>query len=184
VEDVRELRTKLNEALTVLHLETPPFTDPTLIGIHEDAAHATPVRAIHIRELRQRLQGTIGSSCYKSVDQFVKDFYQGVLKRQPNTSELSQWISTLESAQANGSSALLTAAQNFGASLFNSTEYQNQGTSNAQFVTDCYWGFLQRTPDESGYGFWLGQLNSQKEISVKQINRSGSGLRFCDSLVD
>jgi hypothetical protein len=44
VEDVRELRTALNEALAVLHLETPPFTDPTLIGAHEDAAQATPVR--------------------------------------------------------------------------------------------------------------------------------------------
>jgi RHS repeat-associated protein len=160
VEDVRELRSALNEALTVLHLQTPPFTDPTLVGAHEDAAHATPVRAVHIRELRERATSSLGSSCYKSIEQFVKDFYQGALQRQPNGTELSQATATLESAQASGATALITAAQNLGATLFNSAEYANFGTSNAQYLTDVYYGFLQRAPDTDGYNFWLDQLDN------------------------
>jgi len=161
VDDVRELRTKLNEALTVLHLDTPPFTDATLVGLSETSnpANATPVKALHIRELRERLKGTLGSSCYKSTDQFVKDFYQGVLQRQPSASELTSASGTLSSAQASSASALITAAQNLGATLFNSSEYAGLSTSNAQFVTDVYWGFLQRAPDTAGYNYWLGLLN-------------------------
>jgi RHS repeat-associated protein len=160
--DVSELRDELNEALNTLHLDKPPFTDPTLVGVSDTSnpANATPVKAIHIRELRERLKGTIGSSCYKSIDQFVKDFYQGVLKRQPNSSELSSATSTLQSAQATSSSALVTAAQNLGTALFTSNDYASLGTSDDQFITDLYNGFLQRTEDTGGHNFWLGVLHS------------------------
>jgi len=59
VEDVRDLRTNLDTALTQLSIPTPPYaTDPTLKGWHEDPLNATPIRAAHIRELRTR--ATIG----------------------------------------------------------------------------------------------------------------------------
>jgi len=59
VEDVRDLRTNLDTALTQLGIPTPPYaTDPTLKGWHEDPLNATPIRAAHIRELRTR--ATIG----------------------------------------------------------------------------------------------------------------------------
>ena len=32
---------------------------------------------IYVENVRERLKGTIGSSCYKSFEQFVKDFYHG-----------------------------------------------------------------------------------------------------------
>lgn len=40
------------------------------------------------------------AECEKSVDQFVRDFYQGALARQPNGGELSNWVNTLSQAQA------------------------------------------------------------------------------------
>jgi RHS repeat-associated protein len=158
VEDVRELRDALDEALNVLHLDTRDYTDPDLVGVHENATHATPVKALHIRELRERLVGTLGSSCYKSIEQFVKDFYQGVLQRQPTPSELASATSTLASAQASGTSALVTAAQSLGTTLFGSSEYASRNTSDSQFITDLYTGFLQRQPDSAGHQWWLDDL--------------------------
>lgn len=181
VEDVRELRTALNEAMTVLHLDVEPFTDPTLVGVHEDAAHATPVKAVHIRELREHLKGTIGSSCYKSIDQFVKDFYQGVLKRQPSSSELSSATSTLQSAQATSSSALITAAQNLGSSLFGSSEYASLGTSDDQFITDQYNGYLQRTEDTSGHNFWLSYLHTPPHTRADVIANFAGSVEFTEN---
>jgi RHS repeat-associated protein len=160
VDDVRQLRTKLNEALTVLHLDVAPFTDPTLVGLSETSnpANATPVKAIHIREFRERLTGNVGSSCYKSIDQFVKDFYQGVLQRQPTAIELSSASASLATAQSQSGSNFITAGQSFGTSLFTSSEYAGLATSDSQFITDLYNGFLQRSPDTSGHQYWLDEL--------------------------
>jgi RHS repeat-associated protein len=100
-----------------------------------------------------------GGSCYKSITQFVQDFYQGVLQRQPTSTELSNWVATLSQAQAQGHGQLIAATQSLGAALFTSTEYANLGTSNAQYVTDLYAGYLGRSPDSGGYNAWLSMLN-------------------------
>lgn len=98
-------------------------------------------------------------SCYKSISQFVQDFYQGVLQTGPNSTDLTNWTTTLTQAQAQGQGQLIASAQSLGSTLLNSTAYSNLGTSNAQFITDLYAGYLQRSPDSGGYNFWLGILN-------------------------
>jgi RHS repeat-associated protein len=155
--DVNELRTKLDEALTALGVRTSNWIDHPLAG----APNGTLIRGVQITQLRQC--ATNGSSCYKPIAQFVKDFYQGAFHRQPTAGELSTWTATLGQAQAQGSGQLLAAAQSLGTTLFNSAEYANLSTSNAQFVTDLYTGYLQRTHDLSGYNFWLGILNSEND---------------------
>jgi hypothetical protein len=162
-DDVNELRTKLNEALTALGLRTSTYIDHPLAG----APSGTLIRVVQIRQLRQCT--TSGSSCYKPIGQFVKDFYQGVLHRQPNAGELSSWTATLGQAQGQGSAQLNAAAQNLGTTLFNSAEYANLNTSNAQFVADLYTGYLQRTHDLSGYNFWLNELNNNGDTRAHQM---------------
>ena len=152
--DIQDLRDRLHDALTALGIITSPYTDSTLAG----APNGTEIKAIHITQLRQRAtSGT--ANCPKSISQFVQDFYQGALGRPPSASELSQWTTTLTQAQAQSSSQLLGAAQGFGASLFNSVEYLNLNTTNAQYITDLYEGYLQRAPDSQGFNFWLDILN-------------------------
>ncbi|HEX3250603.1 MAG TPA: DUF4214 domain-containing protein [Pyrinomonadaceae bacterium] len=110
------------------------------------------------------------STCYKSIDQFIKDFYQGALGRQPNSTELSDWTRKLTQAQGRGVRALIGVAQDLGNSLFTSTEYTNMNTSDTQFVTDLYEAFLQRSPDTSGLNYW---------VSVTPVNgRSNVRLAF------
>ncbi len=155
-DDVMDLRNRLNDALVAMNLQTQPYTDPTLAG----APNGTIVQAVHIRELRQRATSSTGVSCFKSISQFVQDFYQGVLSRQPSATELSQWTATLTQAQMQGSNQLLGAAQSLGAVLFTSAEYTNPpGHDNAAYITDLYEGYLQRAPDSAGYANWLGVLN-------------------------
>ena len=165
-EDVSELRTKLDEALAALGLRASTWVDAALAG----GSSGTMIRGIHITQARQC--ATTGSSCYKSVEQFVKDFYQGVLQRQPSSGssgELASWTATLGQAQAQGSSQLLTAVESLGTTLFGSAEYTGFGTSNEQFEKDLYNGYLQRTPDLSGYAYWLDQLNNHGDTRAHQI---------------
>jgi RHS repeat-associated protein len=98
--------------------------------------------------------------CSVTTDQFVQAFYIGVLNRQPNATELSQKSAALNQAMAQGYGPLLAQAQSLGTELFTSQEYLNRNRTNAEFITDLYWGYLQRAPDQSGYNWWLGILNS------------------------
>jgi RHS repeat-associated protein len=169
--DVRDLREKLDEALVVLSIQTSAYTDSTLAG----APNGTLIKRVHITELRQRAtsgsgsEGSGGDACYKTLSQFVKDFFQGTLKRQPNSDELSQWTNTLTQAQLQGQAQLMGAAQSLGTALFTSPEYLNLNTSNAQYITDLYAGYLQRLPDTPGYNFWLGILNGgETRANIRQ----------------
>jgi RHS repeat-associated protein len=168
--DIQDLRVKLDEALSALGIPTAAYTDDPLAG----TPSGTLIKRVHITELRLRAtsgSGTTGSggACYKSISQFVKDFHQGVLKRQPNSSELSYWTETLSHAQLQGQAQLMSAAQSLGTMLFNSTEYANLNTTNAQYITDLYAGYLQRTPDSGGYNFWLANLNGgESRANIRQ----------------
>ncbi len=154
-DDMQNLRDRLNEALTTLGIQTSTYTDSTLAG----APNGTPIRGAHIRELRERATIGTGSSCSKTISQFVADFYQGALGRQPSGGELSQWTATLAQAQAQSAGQLLGAAQSLGATLFTSAEYVSLNTNNATYITDLYEGYLQRAPDQGGHNFWLNILN-------------------------
>ena len=157
-DDVKDLRDRLHDALIALNLQTSAYTDPTLAG----APNGTLIKGDHIRQLRQRVTGGVSAtpSCSKSISQFIQDSYQGALGRAPSISEMSQWTATLTTAQAQGASQLLGAAQSLAATLFNSAEYNAPpGKSNEAFVTDLYEGYLHRAPDPSGYTNWLTTLN-------------------------
>ena len=81
---------------------------------------------------------------------YVKLLYKNCLSRDPDTGGLIAWVNALD----NG-----TKAKSVVDSFFNSREYKNKKTSNAQFVTDCYHGYLNRNPDNTGYNYWLKRIN-------------------------
>ena len=87
------------------------------------------------------------STCYMTIADFVTAFYQGALSRNPNSTELSEWTLKLSKGQAQGHNKFIKVAQDLGTAIFTSTEYTNLNTSNADYVTDLYLAFLQRTPD-------------------------------------
>jgi RHS repeat-associated protein len=153
--DVKDLRDRLNDALTVLTIPPPTYTDATLNG----APNGTLIKGAHITELRLNVTKGVGAAtCSKSITQFVQDFYQGTFGRQPTVSELSHWVAILTQAQMQGVTPLLNAAQSLGATLFNSVEYTGTTHSNEAYVTDLYEGYLHRAPDPSGFTNWVNTL--------------------------
>jgi YD repeat-containing protein len=95
-------------------------------------------------------------ACWKTPDQFVRDFYQGALARQPLASELGEWTTRL--AQAQTGEQFLSEARIFGNAVFTSTEYANRNRTNSEYVTDLYRAFLQREPDQGGLNWWTGEV--------------------------
>lgn len=89
-----------------------------------------------------------------TADQYIRNFYQSALARQPNSGELSYWLSTLQTAYAQGTSQFWSAMQSLGAALFTSSEYASRGRDNHWYVYDLYHAYLWRDPDSGGWGFW------------------------------
>jgi RHS repeat-associated protein len=125
-----------------------------------------PILAIHIQELRDRVNNAWNSdsSCPPGqtllIEQFIKNFYQGALNRQPNSNELQSWGSQLRQAYYQGQSQLRATAQYMGRQLFKSQAYADRGRDNHWYVYDLYWAYMQRQPDTSGWNYWKSVINS------------------------
>jgi len=102
-----------------------------------------------------------------TADQYVRGFYQGALNRQPNSTELQNWLTTLQSAYAQGQSAFLAAMQNLGESLFSSQEYANRNRSDHDYVYDLYKAYLLRDPDSGGWAFWESQIPGNGRAAIR-----------------
>jgi RHS repeat-associated protein len=102
-----------------------------------------------------------------TADQYVRNFYQSALNRQPNSSELQSWLGTLQSAYSQGQSQFLTAMQNLGESIFSSQEYANRGRSNHDYVYDLYKAYLVREPDGGGWAFWEAGVAANGRAAVR-----------------
>jgi RHS repeat-associated protein len=109
--------------------------------------------------------------CYKSLGNFVADFYVGAFGAGATTTyatDIATWTVTLTKAQAQSTAALLGAAQQMGNSVFTSSAYTSLGTSDGQYVNDLYEAYLQRAGDSGGVGFWTGQVGANGRTAVRQ----------------
>jgi len=102
-----------------------------------------------------------------TADQYVKNFYQSALNRQPTTSELQSWLGTLQSAYAQGQSQFLTAMQNLGDTIFSSQEYANRNRSDRDYVYDLYKAYLLRDPEQAGWDFWTALVPINGRAAVR-----------------
>jgi RHS repeat-associated protein len=89
-----------------------------------------------------------------TVEQFVKNFYQGALNRQPTAAESQAWINLLRQNYYQGQTQLMQSAQFLGRQLFTSNEYNNRHRTDREYVFDLYQAYLQRGPDQMGWDHW------------------------------
>ena len=89
-----------------------------------------------------------------TADQYIRNFYQKALARQPNSTELNSWLSTLQTAYVQGSSQFWSAMMNLGAAVFTSAEYAGRNRDNHWYVYDLYQAYLWRDPDPGGWAHW------------------------------
>ena len=88
---------------------------------------------------------------YRLYQVFDRDPAQG------DTTGLGYWIS-----QADGGMDLSEVAARFIDSTEFSTTY-GDNLSNAEFITSLYTNFLNRTADQSGFDWWVAQLNTNAD---------------------
>jgi RHS repeat-associated protein len=110
--------------------------------------------------------------CYKSIGNFVADFYVGAFGAGATTTyatDIATWTVTLTKAQAQSTGALIGAAQQMGISVFSSSAYTSLGTTDNQYVNDLYESYLQRNPagDPGGVAFWTGQVAVNGRTQVR-----------------
>ena len=87
-----------------------------------------------------------------TAEQYVRNFYQSALNRQPTPTELQNRLSTLQSAYTQGATQFLTAMQSLGTDIFTSAEYNEP--NNLEYVKDLYRSYLFREGEQSGLDFW------------------------------
>jgi RHS repeat-associated protein len=126
-------------------------------------AQMTGVERENIYRGGQLLAVYESDACYKTIGNFVIDFYVGAFGAGATTTyatDIATWADTLTRAQAQSTNALLGAAQQLGISVFGSSAYTGLGTTNTQYVNDLYEAYLQRDPaaDPSGVAFWTNEV--------------------------
>ena len=98
---------------------------------------------------------TMSSGDDVRLARFVTNLYYGALQRDPTPTELQDKVNQLAAAGATSQSQLLTTASQIARSLFTSTNYETSPYhSDVQYVSDLYYAYLQRGPDDSGLHWW------------------------------
>lgn len=93
----------------------------------------------------------VAGASRSSVDGFVERLYSYTLNRSADAAGRAYWADLLISKKSSGSEV----ANGF----FSSQEFISRNLSNEQFVSTLYKVFFDRTPDQAGLNYWVGQLN-------------------------
>src|SRR5207237_3803066 len=93
-------------------------------------------------------------------DQYVQNFFQAALVRQPNSAEQLYWDNILRAAYPHGQNSLAMAVREMGRTVFESAEYSARNRNDRDFVFDLYESYLMRAPDDQGWDFWTLQVPS------------------------
>lgn len=108
------------------------------------------------------------SNVYSYVlDDYIRNFYQSALNRQPDEAELNQWRGSLRAAYLQGQWQFRDAMRNLGSTLFTSQAYVARNRSDSEFVYDLYKAFLYREPDPDGYAYWVSVVPTNGRDNVR-----------------
>lgn len=152
-----------DKSFTRSGLSMPPAFD-----LKQSTGRAVEKGAVEFNHAPSSLRGkftaptapAMQESCYKSIEQFIRDTYENIVLRQPHADEFTYWNDLLVQAQMQGVSQLVTQAQDVGRTLFHSQEYYNRYRGDSDYVYDLYRGFLHRDPEPPGFNAWLNLLPS------------------------
>jgi RHS repeat-associated protein len=141
-----------------------------------NASASQPQKEYGYRSGELLVTAASGQGVNAALSSFVTSFYNSILDRQPNSTELSAGISSLSAAMGQGQTAFFNAASQLAQSLFLSTEYTNRGRSNHDFVYDLYVTFCGRQPDAGGWAAWEAGVPSQgRANTLYGFSSSGNG---------
>lgn len=104
----------------------------------------------------------------------IARFYNALFERDPDEDGLAYWVNNLtDSAVGGGGSNIQNIAQAF----TQSAEFQalyGADVSNSDFVNLLYQNILHRTADQSGYDYWLNEINQTGDRGSMIVGFSNS----------
>lgn len=101
-----------------------------------------------------------------TVESYIKNVYQQVLRRQPTSGQLSAAITALTVGCA--AKTPLTATKTFLDAIFTSSEYTTSfGLTDDAYVEDLYEAVLARPSDPGGFADWTNTLLTQSRQFVR-----------------
>jgi RHS repeat-associated protein len=111
---------------------------------------------------------TMASGDDARLSRFVTKLYYGATQADPTPQQLQDAVNQLAAAGATSQAQLLTVASQIARSLFTGTNYETNAPArtDSQYVADLYYAYLQRGPDDSGLGWWTGQVASNGRTNV------------------
>jgi len=118
----------------------------------EDASGSTNPVTITMNDNK-----TVTANFIDPLESLVTKYYIDILGRGPDPGGLAFWVSEINRIVSLG----IDIKKGFialGNPFFNSAEYVALGKSDAQYITDLYQTFLNRTPDQPEIDYWLGFL--------------------------
>lgn len=146
-DDVRDLRSKLGDALVALSIQTSSYTDSTITSFIDDPGNVTTVKADHIRELRQRATrgagnsgsgGSSGGLKYVLLD--LKGTTRAIMSNNGGSSTVIARNDYLPFGEAIGAGlGLRTAGQGFGAINTNRWNYGMLERDSATGLDHTWW---------------------------------------------
>lgn len=143
----------------------------TLASLLPGVALANPSSQEEPAEAREQDFGTLAYNPLDDTTFFVNQVYLDLLNRYP-----SSWDLYVAQGYLNGcngdASCLIQRRIDVARSIFESPEhYTAQGLNpydpsfQATYVTRCYTGFMRRSPDASGYAFWLTAIQTSGDYA-------------------
>lgn len=115
---------------------------------------------------------------YPKIADFVAEYYQGLMNREPDSEGLEYWTKSL--ILGNKTAADITKG------FITSQEFQNRNISKSDFVEGIYQTYLGRSSDPEGKDYWMGRLGTmsyqEKCNVIRGFIRSEEYRLHCDEL--
>ena len=110
-----------------------------------------------------------------SLKELVTRFYRGCMGREPDAGGLNYWAQQLHKKKSTGAYMLEY--------FFNSTEFQNQGVSDEEYIDRLYRVIFNRSADGSGKKYWLEILGNgvSRTYLLYQFGASGEFKTLCSN---
>lgn len=104
----------------------------------------------------------------------IARFYNALFERDPDEAGLAYWVNNLtDPAIGGGGSNIQSIAQAFTQSAEFQTLY-GEDVSNSDFVNLLYQNILHRTADQTGYDYWLNEINETGDRGSMIVGFSNS----------
>jgi len=112
-------------------------------------------------EYSATMNGVFPGKSARAETYLALNLYGGLFRRLADSAGYAYWAGRFRTAQctANATGAVQAEINSVSGQIITSPEYLARATTNSQYVRDLYYALLQRGGDNSGFGYWLAQIN-------------------------